>query len=316
MFDSKSRGVLEHKLAAEIEWELFRYQTLYRDSRCVSDSETDSKSAWLTYVQGDDVSIVQAVVLGHMLQKLSCISERLAAVSDKTNSKITELLHKAGYKVLVLPDLSCDGLSSDHVILNAWNLTQYNKIVYLDTATFPTLSLDEVFDTVQLGKISAPYQSPSNVADVSFSGSMFGLVPDVRTFSEMLAQFQDRSKYKCHDVAGFLWYFFTQDDRWLKLPYSYNIRNDRYFPMKSFNSREVSRLGPVWEWQSKPTRQQAEKIDKPLASLEDLYEFWWVMLYEGLERAESWHWWHYESTVYWKFLHSDPVRDFRAVDIY
>lgn len=72
---------------------------------------------------------------------------------------------------------------------------------------------------------------------------------------------------------------------------------------------------PVWEWDGKPTRQEAGLVDAPLVGTTQLYRFWWKMLYESLEGCDGWHWWH-ESQVYKKFLHSDPLRDFRAVDIY
>ena len=316
---SEPRGSLERKLAAETEYELYKYETSFQNSRCsVSNSVSSSvsgKLAWLTLVRDDDLSVVQAVVLSHMLGKLSCVTEKLAMLHN-TSDGVRDSLRKAGFKIIKLPDLSCDGLNSDHVILGAWNLTQYDKIVYLDTATFPVMSVDSLFDTIQLGKISSPYRSGPGVVDISFSGRMFGFKPQTDTYNRLLKEFKNRRQYECQDVTSFLWYFFTKNESWVKLSYGYNVRNDRYFPMKSYNFAEVSRLGYVWEWEGKPTRQQAEKMDKPLFNLEDLYAFWWKMLYEGLEEAELWHWWHYESDIYRKFLHSDPVRDFRAVDIY
>ena len=314
--DTEVHAARQKNLAAEIEYELFRYQSRYREERCNASDAVSGKSAWLTLVRDDDLSVVQAVVLGHMLSKLSCVRLRLAAVPQTTTVRVKDLLQKAGYQIVELPALNCGTEPSDHVILAAWNLTLYDRLVYLDTATFPVSSLDDVFDTIHPGKISSPYRSPPGVADTAFSAGMFGFIPHKDTFSSLLAEFQNRSHYTCPDVMNFLWYFFAREDGWVRLPYSYNVRNDRYFPMKSYNFAEVSKLGNVWEWHGKPTRQQAELIDKPFYSLEDLYSMWWKMLYEGLERGKLWHWWHYESDVYRRFLHSDPVRDFRAVDIY
>ena len=220
-----------------------------------------------------------------------------------------DVLTRAGFFVKSVPTLNCN--SSRRVeVIQMWGDVEFDKVVFIDPTLFPLLAVDEIFDSVSPGSISTPHCHPPSVLQHCLNPSLVAFQPSTALHFKLLDKFQLSS---CPSLDTVLWDVFVHSNKWNKLSYSYNVKETRYFPMKIFDMGGASRLGPVWKWSEKPTRQEADTTR--LSNVQDIYRLWWNVLYHSLEELDLWFWWH-DSDVYKKFLHSDPLRDYSAVDIW
>ena len=301
--------------AANMEYQLYSLQARYKTEECLRRNNISStlRYTWLTLVY-DELSTVQALVLGQMLDRLSCVSTKLVIVSDELASNCRDALTLAGFIVRSVPKLNCktsrQGLEN---LVQMWKTVEFDKIVFIEPTLFPLQNVDEIFDSVSPNMIASPYCSPPGVVHPCFNPSLLAFQPNSDLYSNLYQQFQSSSS--CPSLVSVLWDKFVYTNMWTKLSYSYNVKEKRHYPLKVFDLAGDSVLGSVWEWHGKPTRQEAAKLDASLSDIRDIYRLWWKVLYQSLEENKLWFWWH-DSALYRKFLHSDPLRDYRAVDIW
>ena len=301
--------------SAQDRYTLHLFQTKYREKECEG-LEDSGRSVWVTSAFSED-DVVKAVVLGRAIDKLSCYRTKVVVIGDEVSKDDRAALGKAGYSVEVVPNLSCSGSKEwhSHSTLQVFNLTRFEKIIYLSGNMFPVLSLDHMFDLIKPDTIYSPRCSPTGVFDPCFTPELFGIVPNSPLLSDLLSLWQTFSYFSCPDLPTLLHYQFAYQNSWVSLPYIYNTRATLPdYPARVYHFPPRDQL-PPWEWQGKPTRKEAASLSGSFASHLDVYRLWWKYHYEGLEKAGLWHWWH-GTQVYKRFLHSDPLRDFRAVDIW
>jgi len=297
-----SRVVQQSQYTADIEWRLHRYEMTFSTCRQGDDKES---YAWLTALVNDDF-VIPNIVMGHMLNKLSCYRTKIAIVSSMVSAESRDALSKVGFQVVEKPGLDCDtmdrhynrepsgkGYLGTHTRFWGWNMTQYDKILYLDGDYFPLTSLDSLFDTIEAGKISASYCSKPGIVDPCFNAGLSGFVPDKKLLSDLITYWTEMSYYSCPDDQRLLWYFFANNDNWVQIPYSYNVRRERYYPMNSYHFAGGGKEPRPWLWAEHPSKDEAvQSADKPLREVMDLVRLWWRYFYEALDE--------YQLNQYWE----------------
>eukprot|EP01135_Chromosphaera_perkinsii_P002229 Nk52_evm15s221 gene=Nk52_evmTU15s221 len=115
------------------------------------------ESSWLTALVNDNF-VIPSIVLGWTLQKYSCVRSRLVLATEGVSPQGIEALRKAGFSVRMVPPLDCNymdrkkgrkesgrGIIGTHTRFHAWNYTQFQTMVYVDSDYMPLHNMDEVF---------------------------------------------------------------------------------------------------------------------------------------------------------------------------
>lgn len=120
------------------------------------------------------------------------------------------------------------GWTAEYTKLNIWNLTNYNKIIYIDCDALVLDNIDDLFDITK-------DQSFSAVPDVfppdKFNAGVLVIEPNVDIFNDMIEKIKTLKSYDGGDT-GFLnayfpnWYTSPSSCR---LPYSYNAQRMLYW---------------------------------------------------------------------------------------
>ncbi|KAI1288001.1 Glycogenin-2 [Halotydeus destructor] len=150
-----------------------------------------SRRAWLTLAT-NDTYCMGALVTGNSLRNVNTEAELVVFITDQVTSHMKKLLAEV-YDHIKNVDI-IEG--SDHDLLLdtsrpewavcmtkilGWRLTQYEKIVYIDSDAIAIKNCDELFDKPEL----------SAVPDISwpdiFNSGVFVFEPNEKTFKSFLS---------------------------------------------------------------------------------------------------------------------------------
>lgn len=133
-------------------------------------------------------------------------------VSEDVNLQIKKVLHEEGVNIIDVPYIQ-NFYTNDKVFqkkfqnvmakLNLWNLTQYEKVVYLDADTLVFENSDELF---QCEDFCAVFINPC-----IFNSGVMVLKPSQQIYEDMLQHLQDLPSYDGAD-QGFLNSYFSVND--------------------------------------------------------------------------------------------------------
>ncbi|KAL6058586.1 exostoses (multiple)-like 2 [Balamuthia mandrillaris] len=270
-------------------------------------TDKEGKVGWVTATI-NDAYVIPAIALAHSIRKFSCLTDNLLAIiSSEVSKEAREVLTKAGWTLLERPPLDCqhqggrpDGalakFPGEHMRFHVWNLTEYDRLVYLDCDIMLLDNIDEIFHLpLELGQIYAAHFAPPDDKHELKTGINSGLLvlrPSSQITSELLQDW--RSLFKtagCMADQPFLRRFFDQPRRGLRyLPYAYNVRRNAYHPMRLFHMAGFTKFEKLWLGSNVVSRKKA--ADKPIQNVPaDVASVWWFMFYDALDAYGLQDWW-------------------------
>jgi alpha-N-acetylglucosamine transferase len=180
--------------------------------------------AFCTLVTSDDYGL-GAIVLAHSLRDVGTTKELICMYTDKvTGLMVSRLREVFGEMIHVAPTLSksLDNLKllgrpdliETFTKINVWNLTQYEKIVFLDADTIVKKNVDDLFS------VNAEFSACPDIGwPDCFNSGVFVLKPSKETYSGLLKAADTTGSFDGGD-QGLLNDFFPN---WNRLSYVYNV---------------------------------------------------------------------------------------------
>ncbi|ANB15950.1 glycogenin glucosyltransferase GLG1 [Sugiyamaella lignohabitans] len=162
-----------------------------------------------------------------------------------------------GFQLLARPELA-----NAYTKIHVWNQTQFSKIVFLDADTLVLKNVDDLFsdrwldhnDDQCLDRISA---APDIGWPDIFNSGVFVACPNKSTFENLQTRALDTSGKYSFDGGdqGLLNQYFTENSKWNRLPFIYNVTPStsyQYLPAYSYYHSQVSIvhfIGSTKPWQ-------------------------------------------------------------------
>ena len=132
--------------------------------------------------------------------------------------------------------------------LQLWKMTQFEKIIYMDSDMMAIQNIDSIFD--EYDEFSAVVDSYPGI----FNTGIFLLKPNMTTYQNMLATYKDVDSYNVGDQGYLNWYF---GKKWKSntsyhLPLNYNVlikyRDSVIWPMIKDNIKVVHFTAETKPW--------------------------------------------------------------------
>ena len=231
----------------------------------------NKREAFVTLLYGDGDYVLSVRVLGLSLKQSGTQHEMIVLCTDEVSTKSRMILENDGWTIIQAESIGCpyrncpkqySKIFSRYLI---WTLTDYRRIVFLDSDTLVYANIDELF---RCGKFCASYRH----SDL-FNAGVLVVEPDLQEYRNIISKI---GIYPSYDTAdqGFLNYYyqslifapmFNASDRHyqkepMRLPAIYNadvgqyyVYTSRFFPLKPFKVLHHT-LGPVkpWRWWTYP----------------------------------------------------------------
>ncbi|EDK44519.1 conserved hypothetical protein [Lodderomyces elongisporus NRRL YB-4239] len=241
-----------------------------------------SNSAFVTLLVGESYA-PGVLTLGSKLKELGTSHKLVLLLDTSTVSQELQDLISTVYDEIIPVDtiqapltklaetLDRPELSITYTKLLLWGLTQYESIVYLDADVLPLQSLDNLFDSYEIGVGEIAASPDSGWPDI-FNSGVFKLKPNQETLNSLI-EFAGKGDSLTFDGAdqGLLNEFYPN---WHRLPYLYNVtpnyRQDyQYLPAFHRFFKDIKALhyiGGAKPW----------SYDNILSSdLSNFHQFWW-----------------------------------------
>lgn len=244
-----------------------------------------SNRAWVTLATNDSYGL-GALVLAHSLRRTSSVYPAVVLITPSVTEPMRERL-RAVYAEVVVVDV-LDSRDAAHLALlqrpelgitftkiHCWNLTQYEKCVFLDADTLVVQNCDELFEREELSA------APDVGWPDCFNSGVFVFRPSGDTFSNLVKFASERGSFDGGD-QGLLNSFFSDwahGDINKHLPFLYNVTSAAFYSylpaLKQYgqNLKIIHFIGAV-----KPWLQQYNWESRSVQAPEHLKEFlqlWW-----------------------------------------
>lgn len=290
-------------ISLQTEWKLHEMEMEFNKARCKSSHRTAgelSSYSWLTAMINDDYAI-GAVHAAYMIDRLSCVRNRIALVSDGVSAPARAALTAAGYKVKVVEALDCNwmdrrvgrtathsGIPGTHMRFHAWNYTQFTRIIYFDADLLLLGNIDELFDMDV--ELAASYCARPGIIDPCFNAGLLVFRPSERSSREIFQLWSQLSKSSsCPNDQVLLWHYYADRGRWTPLPYAYNVRRHLYHPMKVYHFACCLTPKP-WRVNTAPSLEETHKLLGPLVDPWQMVTLWWKYFYRALDEFQLTDW--------------------------
>jgi len=294
------RKLKAEEISWEMEYRLHEMDMMFFREKCKIENGGKEPYAWLTAMLNDNYAI-GAILLGHMLNKLSCYNKMIVLVSDGVSQSSRDALKKVGFEVRLVEALDCNwmdrqkgmkernlGLPGTFMRFHAWNYTQYEKIIYLDSDVLPVVSVDEIFSMET--EFTASYCARPGIVDPCFNAGILMFKPTYNHYNGLMKLWADLSKGKeCPNDQVLLWHYYADNDMWTPLPYAYNVRRYLYHPLKIYHFACCLTKKP-WQVKNRPTREEAKRFKGPFKEPWDMVTLWWKYFYEALDEYKIRDW--------------------------
>ncbi|ODV83634.1 glycosyltransferase family 8 protein, partial [[Candida] arabinofermentans NRRL YB-2248] len=161
--------------------------------------------------------------------------------------------------------------------LNCWNLTKFDKVIYLDLDLLILQSLDSIFDDVSINENQLAASPDSGWPDL-FNSGLFLIKPSPIIFKKLLDLYSTTPSFDGAD-QGLLNDFFNGEN-WIRLPFIYNCTlssNYEYFPaLLKFISqvKTIHFIGSNKPWKSTNINTDY-KLHVPNKGFKSFHELWW-----------------------------------------
>ena len=243
-------------------------------STAVNARETDTKDeskreAYVTLLYGDYLLPVR--VLGLSLKLAGTKREMVVLCTDELSMKDRKILEGDGWTVKQTKSITSPyrnyGKQYRHVFtkLLIWTLTEYRRIVFMDSDTLVYANIDELF---HCGKFCAAYRH----SDL-FNSGVLVVKPDLQEYRNLINKIGIYPSYDNADQGFFNYYHQSlifapmlnasnnqNQEEPMRLPAAYNadvgqyyVYTSRFFPLTNFKVLHHT-LGPVkpWKWWAYP----------------------------------------------------------------
>ena len=229
------------------------------------------QEAYVTLLYGDGDNLLSVRVLGLSL-KLSCTKREMVVICTKEASlESRRILENDGWTIKQVESIGCPytncpkQFSMTLTKYLIWTLTEYRRVVFLDSDALVYANIDELF---HCGKFCASYR----ISDF-FNTGVLVVKPDLYEYRNLISKI---GMYQYHDNAdqGFLNYYYrhliyapmfnASDHRYqeepMRLPAVYNADIGQYyaytfllFPPEPYKILHHT-LGPIkpWKWWAYP----------------------------------------------------------------
>ena len=289
----EARKQRAEEISWEMEYRLHEMDVNFYQQKCKLEGRGKKPYAWLTAMLNDNYAI-GAIQMGHMLKKLSCYQKMIVLVSNGVTVKTREALKAVGYEVKLVEALDCNwmdrqkgmkernlGLPGTFMRFHAWNYTQYEKIIYMDSDVLPVVSVDEIFDMET--EFTASYCARPGIVDPCFNAGIIMFKPSTSHYNGLFKLWADLSKGKaCPNDQVLLWHYYADNDMWTQLPYAYNVRRYLYHPLKMYHFACCLTKKP-WQVKNKPTQADVARFKGPFTKPWDMVTMWWKYFYQALD---------------------------------
>ncbi|XP_012560524.2 glycogenin-1 isoform X1 [Hydra vulgaris] len=295
VYNDEQRHEIEEKLSWQQEFYLQEMEMLFNQQMCAKRQHPHLNVAWLTAMMNDNYA-VGAIYLAYVIKKLSCHHKMIALVSDGVTKKSQDALKKAGYEVRNVEPLDCDwmdrrkgnierhlGLPGTHMRFHAWNYTEYDSIVYLDPDVMPLNNIDELFWLD--AEMAASYCARPGILDPCFNAGLLMFKPSSKSYNEIMNMWSHLSTgASCPNDQVLLWHYYADNNKWLPLPYAYNVRRYLYHPMKVYHFACCLTKKP-WKM-PQPTDIELQTFKGPLTEPNEVVLLWWKHFRDALAYFE------------------------------
>ena len=231
--------------------------------------KSSKEEAYATLLYGDYLLSVR--VLGQSLKRSGTQREMVVLCTEEVSKKSRKILEDDGWTVKSISALSspyknyAKQYSKVFTKLLIWTLTDYRRIVFMDSDTLVYANIDELFNC---GKFCAAYRH----SDL-FNSGVLVVKPDLQEYRNLINKIGIYPSYDNTD-QGFLNYYYRSlvfapmfnasnphsQELPMRLPTAYNadvgqyyVYTSRFFPLSSYKVLHHT-LGPVkpWKWWAYP----------------------------------------------------------------
>jgi glycogenin glucosyltransferase len=229
------------------------------------------REAYVTLLYGDGENLLSVRVLGLSL-KLSCTKRELVVIcTEEASLESRRILEKDGWMIKQAENIGCPysncpkHFSKIFLKFLIWTLTEYRRVVFLDSDALVYANIDEIF---HCGKFCASYQT----SDL-FDTGVLVIKPDFLVYRNLTSKIGIYSSYDTAD-EGFLNYYYQHliyapmfnssnphyQEEPMRLPAIYNgdivqyyAYTFRFFPPDPYKVLHHT-LGPIkpWRWWAYP----------------------------------------------------------------
>ncbi|CAO1341264.1 unnamed protein product [Diamesa serratosioi] len=253
-----------------------------------------SRCAWVTLATNDSYSL-GALVVGYSLKKVST-QHQLAVLITPGVSQAMQNKLKSVFDVVQLVNVLDSKDSANLAVLkrpelgitftklHCWNLTQFEKCVFLDADVLVLRNCDELFEREELSA------SPDVGWPDCFNSGVFVFTPNVNTYGKLIEFAGTTGSFDGGDQGLLNSYFSewsTGSDSSKRLSFLYNTASTAtysYLPaFKKFN-QEIKIIHFIGE--SKPWLQHFNSLNKQVSTpqgynhLQGFLQLWWDLFCE------------------------------------
>nr|XP_032529371.1 uncharacterized protein LOC116779249 isoform X3 [Danaus plexippus plexippus] len=248
-------------------------------------SEFFNYRAWVTLATNDSYGL-GALVLAHSLRRASSSYPAVVLITPSVTEPMRERL-RAVFAEVILVDV-LDSKDAAHLALlqrpelgitftkiHCWNLTQYEKCVFLDADTLIVQNCDELFEREELSA------APDVGWPDCFNSGVFVFKPSADTFSKLVTFASERGSFDGGDQGLLNSYFsdWAHGDINKHLPFLYNVTSAAFYSyipaLKHYgqNLKIIHFIGAAKPW-LQHFNWQSRSVEAP-EHLRGFLQLWW-----------------------------------------
>ena len=244
-----------------------------------------SNRAWVTLATNDSYGL-GALVLAHSLRRVGSTYPAVVLITPSVTEPMRDRLRAVFTEVVTVDVL--DSRDAAHLALlqrpelgitftkiHCWNLTQYEKCVFLDADILVVQNCDELFEREELSA------APDVGWPDCFNSGVFVYTPSADTFNRLVQFAQDRGSFDGGD-QGLLNSFFSDwahGDINKHLPFLYNVTSAAFYSympaLKHYgqNLKIIHFIGAAKPW-LQHFNWESRAVDAP-EHLRQFLQLWW-----------------------------------------
>ena len=247
------------------------------------------RTAFVTTLCHGDGYVPGVEALGRSLAQTQTSHERLVLVTPDVSQAARTRLTERGWSIREILPIASPVAETEQMFarfantftkLRVWELTDYDKLVYLDADTIVLQNVDDLFERPAFAA------APDFFLPDRFNSGVMVLRPAHETFERMMSLLFSRSSYDGGD-QGFLnafmadWYSWPVSHR---LPAGYNMQHFIYQFLRGHPT-----VAEQIEHEAKIVHYSVQKPWLAKATLTGGAEAWWKMYFGGHpDEAASW----------------------------
>jgi len=245
---------------------------------------SQNSHAYVTALFSEDYKTA-VEVLGVSLQQTRTKVDMVVMVTKSIGQEVRNELKEYGWKIFEVEEMSVNKRSiparwrKNLTKLKLWEMTNYNKIIYLDGDMIVLKNIDHLFTC------SKPLCATIDVPiPTKFNAGLLVLSPNSSTYGDMLEQWNNKSDFS--DVEqGLLNYYFDMDTVAGVLPFKYNAHayanmRNVMFDIEDVHVIHFTTFKP-WNWYSYPLGDLGflwENLETKLNTEHSTTNFWTIFI--------------------------------------